>query len=179
MKKSIITILCFLLLVSSVGMVYSANLTSHDFGNFTMNIPEDASLEEQVEMMAGTVVNNVFSGDIESGIQKAAEDPKNTHPVWVDNNTNLTIGYYDLKEDNITSVETFINNTYDSSATLVSNESNVYVYDISNSYDQQNNSYIICKMKDGFLFSSGDAMVTVSGNDVEQLKTMINTLEFK
>lgn len=96
----------------------------------------------------------------------------------VDEKTNLTIGYYDLNEDNITDIETFINNTYDS-ATLMNNENNVYVYDISNSPDKYNNSYIVCKMKEGFLFSSGDSMDTVSGNDVNQLKQMINTLQFK
>lgn len=47
-----------------------------------MDIPEDTSLNEKVEMMAGTVISNVFSGDISSGIQKATEDPKNTHPIW-------------------------------------------------------------------------------------------------
>ena len=44
----------------------------------------------------------------------------------------------------------------------------------SNTYD-----YAVCKVSEGFLFTSGDEMVIVRGNDLDELKEIAATAKFK
>ena len=39
--------------------------------------------------------------------------------------------------------------------------------------------YAVCKVSEGFLFTSGDEMVIVRGNDLDELKEIAATAKFK
>ena len=165
---AILIIMCGMITVSA------ASFEQEDFGNFTMDVPSNANFEEKTVIPAGTVFT--FSGgSMSSSINEVASDPEKTHPMWIDEDINLSIEYIIFSEDNYTDCDDAMEKLYNGSTKKESiNGVTIYTLDPIDRYD-----YAVCKVSDGFLFTSGDEMVIVSGNKLGELKQIAASTEFK
>lgn len=75
MKNSIKITVLLLLTLSSISLVYSSSFTNHDFGNFTMDIPEDTSLKEDSSFMLMSGFTDYMSGD-QNSVNDSFNDSK-------------------------------------------------------------------------------------------------------
>ncbi|MDO5821154.1 MAG: hypothetical protein Q4Q32_04985, partial [Methanobrevibacter sp.] len=101
--------------------------------------------------------------------------PKKTHTMWEDESIDLCIEYVIFSEDNYTDYEDAMDKLFNGSS-KIKEENGLYIYELpsKNDYD-----YAVCKVSEGFLFTSGDEMVIVRGNDLDELKEIAATAKFK
>lgn len=173
MNKKIYAIVIFIILCGMIT-VSAASFEREDFGNFTMDVPSNANFEEKTVIPAGTVFT--FSGgSMSSAINEVASDSEKTHPMWIDEDIDLSIEYIIFSEDNYTDCDDAMEKLYNGSTEKESiNGVSIYELDPIDKYD-----YAVCKVSDGFLFTSGDEMVIVSGNRLGELKQIAASTEFK
>ena len=166
---AIITIIFGMLAVSA------ATLEEEDFGNFTLEVPANADFTKQTVIPAGTVFHISSGSSLSSSINEVASDPKKTHTMWEDESIDLCIEYVIFSEDNYTDYEDAMDKLFNGSS-KIKEENGLYIYELpsSNTYD-----YAVCKVSEGFLFTSGDEMVIVRGNDLDELKEIAATAKFK
>ena len=95
--------------------------------------------------------------------------------MWEDESSDLCIEYVIFSEDNDTAYEDAMDNLFNGSS-KIKEENGLYIYELpsKNDYD-----YAVCKVSEGFLFTSGDEMVIVRGNDLDELKEIAATAKFK
>ena len=95
--------------------------------------------------------------------------------MWEDESLDLCIEYIIFSEDNYTDCEDAMEKLFNGSSEIrEENGLHIYALPSTNEYD-----YAVCKVSDGSLFSSGDEMVIVRGNDIEDLKEIAATAKFK
>lgn len=161
MKKIILGIFCLFVVIVSIAAVSSTGFVSHDFGKFTMNVPEDANFSEY----------NVTNKNIEISAGTDFSDPSISHPVW--NAGNLSVAYYDCGEDKISDCNKVMDDYH--------NDTPVEKSDEFYAYNHKGNGplkYEVFKVKKGGFLES-DIVISISGNDLGQLKQMANSLKFK
>ena len=95
--------------------------------------------------------------------------------MWEDESIDLCIEHIIFSEDNYTDCEDAMDKLFNGS-TKTSDTDGLIVYELpsKNDYD-----YAVCKVSEGFLFTSGDEMVIVRGNDLDELKEIAATAKFK
>lgn len=154
--------------------VSAATLEEEDFGNFTLEVPSNADFTKQTVIPAGTVFH-ISGGSLSESINEVASDPKKTHTMWEDESIDLCIEHIIFSEDNYTDCEDAMDRLFNGSSEI-KEENGLHIYELpsSNTYD-----YAVCKVSEGFLFSSGDQMVIVRGNDLDELKEIASTAKFK
>ena len=165
---SILILFCAMLTVSA------ATLTEEDFGNFTMDTPSNADFEKYTVIPAGTVFT-LTGGNFSSSINEVASDPEKTHPQWKDESLDLCIDYVIFSEDNYTDAHNAMSKLFNGSEET-SEADGLHVFELPSKFTYD---YAVCKVSDGFLFTSGDEMVIVSGNDLDELKEMASSVNFK
>lgn len=72
--------------------------------------------------------------------------PKYNHPVWSDENNNIRVEYYDFKEDSVNNLKKLLSTEYNS-ASYLSNEDNLNIYDISECGLNRNYHIWLLKLK--------------------------------
>lgn len=160
MKKAIYGIFCIIVVMLSVTAVSSAALETHDFGKFSMNVPAGADFTQ----------NNATNGDLTITKDTDFSDPAISHPIW--SGANLTIEYYDCGEDGFSGYKEVMSEYENDTAVEQSN--GMYVYNSK----VQESKYVVFKVKEGGILGS-DVVVSISGDDLNQLKEMASTVEFK
>lgn len=173
MNKKIFAI-AILILMCGMLSVSAATLEEEDFGNFTLDVPSNADFEEHIVIPAGTVFT-LSGGSLSSSLNEISSDPEKTHTMWEDESLKLSIEYIIFSEDNYTDCDDAMSKLFNGSdKTSDADGLNVYKLPKTNDY-----KYAVTKVSDGFLFSPGDEMVIVSGNDLDELKEIASSAKFK
>ena len=173
MKKIIPILLCLTILIFGICCVSSTNMVSHDFGNFTMNIPEDFTLVE------GIVSNSLIVQNENQTV--ILDDPSESHPIWKDEAHGITIEYINFEEDGFSGYD-IVHTAYLDNPMYEASEGNCYVY-------THDGEYIIVNVQDGDQQSNpaspmgGKAVVIIradiDGADLDLLKEMSSSIKFK
>lgn len=173
MNKKIFSI-AILILMCGMLTVSAATLEEEDFGNFTLNVPSNADFEKNTIIPGGTVFT-ISGGSLSDSINEIASDPEKTHTMWIDESLELSIEHIIFSEDNYTDGDNAMEKLFNGSTkTSDADGLNVYELPSSEKYD-----YAVTKVSDGFLFTSGDDMIIVSGNDLDELKEIAGSVKFK
>ena len=153
--------------------VGATDLTTKDCGNYTIDVPSDASFEEEAFVPAGTAIS--LGGDGTSlsysndAIIEAETDKKN----------DLEIYYLDFETygGSYSSVEEFKNTTLEFGAEKQDTSGDYEVYKNSDGSDYD---YQIIVQKKGFLsLSNEEKIVVIEGNDLDLLTKMADSVKFK
>ena len=172
MNKKIFAI-SILILICGMLTVSAATLEEEDFGNFTLDVPSNADFEKRTVIPGGTVFT-ISGGSLSDSINEIASDPEKTHTMWLDEGLKLSIEHIIFSEDNYTDGDNAMEKLYNGSTkTSDSDGLNVYELPSSEKYD-----YAVTQVAEGFLFS-GDDMIIVSGNDLDELKEIAGSVNFK
>lgn len=187
MKKSYLAIIVAIIViaVAAVGafMLMQVPLEAHDFGSFSMDIPEKPRLEEVnasngIQVMLDAMAN---SSDIYSFLDNyaaALQDPANYHPAWVDYNHNITIQYINCSEDGIADHQAAMDLLF-AEPQLQSSQDNIFVYSVNMNDTDDNDtsdftvSDVVC------VENGGNSMVIIAGSNSDLLKKMAETVKFK
>ena len=173
MNKKIFAI-AILILMCGMLPVSAATLEEEDFGNFTLDVPSNADFEEHIIIPAGTVFT--LSGEsLSSSLNEISNDPEKTHTMWEDESLELSIEHIIFSEDNYTDCDDAMSKLFNGSD-KTSDADGLNVYKLAKTNDYK---YAVTKVSDGFLFSPGDEMVIVSGNDLDELKEIASSAKFK
>ena len=170
MNKIVICILCTLMLTCGLAMVFAADLTSHDFSTFKMDVPANATFNEDTafngrDSLQSAVANNggsIAVSDLES-------NPANVHPEWTDEANDITVQYINCSEDALSSHSNAMQQMYANSS-FKENSGNLHIYDMSRV--NGDGSYSVCRENDG------KSIVIISGKDLDLIKKMGETITF-
>ena len=173
MNKKIFAI-AILILMCGMLSVSAATLEEEDFGNFTLDVPSNADFEKHIVIPAGTVFT-LSGGSLSSSLNEISNDPEKTHTMWEDESLELSIEYIIFSEDNYTDCDDAMSKLFNGSD-KTSDADGLNVYKLAKTNDYK---YAVTKVSDGFLFSPGDEMVIVSGNDLDELKEIASSAKFK
>ena len=173
MNKKIFAI-GILILMCGMLSVSAATLEEEDFGNFTLDVPSNADFEKHIVIPAGTVFT-LSGGSLSSSLNEISSDPEKTHTMWEDENLELSIEHIIFSEDNYTDCDDAMSKLFNGSD-KTSDADGLNVYKLAKTNDYK---YAVTKVSDGFLFSPGDEMVIVSGNDLDELKEIASSAKFK
>ena len=173
MSKKIFAI-AILILICGMLSVSAATLEEEDFGNFTLDVPSNADFEKHIVIPAGTVFT-LSGGSLSSSLNEISNDPEKTHTMWEDESLELSIEYIIFSEDNYTDCDDAMSKLFNGSD-KTSDADGLNVYKLAKTNDYK---YAVTKVSDGFLFSPGDEMVIVSGNDLDELKEIASSAKFK
>ena len=154
--------------------VSAATLEEEDFGNFTLDVPSNADFEKHIVIPAGTVFT-LSGGSLSSSLNEISSDSEKTHTMWEDESLKLSIEYIIFSEDNYTDCDDAMSKLFNGSD-KTSDADGLNVYKLAKTNDYK---YAVTKVSDGFLFSPGDKMVIVSGNDLDELKEIASSAKFK
>lgn len=173
MNKKIFAI-AILILMCGMLSVSAATLEEEDFGNFTLDVPSNADFEKHIVIPAGTVFT-LSGGSLSSSLNEISSDPEKTHTMWEDESLKLSIEHIIFSEDNYTDCDDAMSKLFNGSD-KTSDADGLNVYKLAKTNDYK---YAVTKVSDGFLFSPGDEMVIVSGNDLDELKEIASSAKFK
>lgn len=173
MNKKIFAI-AILILMCGMLSVSAATLEEEDFGNFTLDVPSNADFEKHIVIPAGTVFT-LSGGSLSSSLNEISSDSEKTHTMWEDESLKLSIEYIIFSEDNYTDCDDAMSKLFNGSD-KTSDADGLNVYKLAKTNDYK---YAVTKVSDGFLFSPGDEMVIVSGNDLDELKEIASSAKFK
>jgi hypothetical protein len=173
MNKKIFAI-AILILMCGMLSVSAATLEEEDFGNFTLDVPSNADFEKHIVIPAGTVFT-LSGGSLSSSLNEISNDPEKTHTMWEDESLELSIEHIIFSEDNYTDCDDAMSKLFNGSD-KTSDADGLNVYKLAKTNDYK---YAVTKVSDGFLFSPGDEMVIVSGNDLDELKEIASSAKFK
>ncbi|MCQ2960964.1 MAG: hypothetical protein MJ235_01295 [archaeon] len=173
MNKKIFAI-AILILMCGMLSVSAATLEEEDFGNFTLDVPGNADFEKHIVIPAGTVFT-LSDGSLSSSLNEISNDPEKTHTMWEDESLELSIEHIIFSEDNYTDCDDAMSKLFNGSD-KTSDADGLNVYKLAKTNDYK---YAVTKVSDGFLFSPGDEMVIVSGNDLDELKEIASSAKFK
>ena len=173
MNKKIFAI-AILILICGMLSVSAATLEEEDFGNFTLDVPSNADFEKHIVIPAGTVFT-LSGGSLSSSLNEISNDPEKTHTMWEDESLELSIEHIIFSEDNYTDCDDAMSKLFNGSD-KTSDADGLNVYKLAKTNDYK---YAVTKVSDGFLFSPGDEMVIVSGNDLDELKEIASSAKFK
>lgn len=170
MKKFTIGILYALMITCGLSVVFAADLTSHDFSTFKMDVPSNATFTEDTsyngkDSLESAVANN--GGSI--SFEQLDSDPANTHPIWTDNVNDITIQYINCSEDALSSHSHAMKQMYVNSS-FKEDSGNLHIYDMSKVNGE--GSYSVCMENDG------KSIVIISGKDLDLIKQMGETITF-
>lgn len=147
--KRIFLGVCLLVMILGISCVSAADLTEHDFKNFTMNVPSDASFDQVIPV--GVSWTPVGSSTLK---------PDYNNSCWSDGSELLIEFSNDNYKDVIKSRL--------SEAKESGDESGLHIYDISGCKNSDGHNYAVCK-------ELGKSVVIVYGNDLDSLKEMAST----
>jgi hypothetical protein len=173
MNKKIFAIVILILMCGMLS-VSAATLEEEDFGNFTLDVPSNADFEKHIVIPAGTVFT-LSGGSLSSSLNEISNDPEKTHTMWEDESLELSIEHIIFSEDNYTDCDDAMSKLFNGSD-KTSDADGLNVYKLAKTNDYK---YAVTKVSDGFLFSPGDEMVIVSGNDLDELKEIASSAKFK
>ena len=148
---------------------FDDDMDNHDFGNFTMDVPSDTDLTEMIwfnhkdAMEKATKEND---GVIPVTMDEFKGDVKDVHPSW--SGDDFTVDYVDCKEDEMESHSVMMSQLYKDSS-FVEDSGDLHVYNL-NLDDEE---YGVCKC------NGGKEIVLVVGSDLEFIKKMASSVEFK
>lgn len=163
--------ICLLILTCGLTCVYSAAMVNHDFGTFTMDVPDDLSLNESTGYNGRDALENAVASHGGSiSFDELDSDVSSTHPKWADSSKNIEIHYIDCNEDKLSNHQTAMNQMYINS-TFKEDSDNLHVYDMSKVNNRE--SYAVCKE------NNGKSIVIIHGDNQEELIKMANTIQFK
>ena len=169
MKKIAITILCAMMITCGLTAVFAADVTNHDFKTFKMDVPNNAAFNESTHINGGDVLENAVADNGGSiSWNELDSNPKYSHPEWRDDANNLTVEYIDCNEDSLSSHSNAMKEIY-ANSTLKENSGNLHIYDMSQVNGE--GSYSVCR-------EDGKHIVIISGNDLELLKQMGESITF-
>lgn len=159
MDKKILTLMTVFAVVISIASVYAVETTNHDFdGLFKMDVPVDENLTNPVE--DGQYAPNLCANAEYSG-------------------ENISIFYYnessmsaDFKADNLTD---YLPQMLKSNSVYMNEPSidgNLYIWN-NTSGGSSNGAYLV-----GIPSEDASEMVCVEGNNLDDLKTFTNSVQF-
>lgn len=170
MNKSILSILCLLIITCSLSMVVAADLTSHDFNTFKMDVPSNASFTESTGLNGkDSLESAVASNGGSISFEELDSDPANNHPEWSDSSNSLSIQYIDCQEDGLSSYSNAMKQMYVNSS-FKEDSGNLHIYDMIQVSGE--GSYSVCRENDG------KSIVIITGDDLELLKSMGESITF-
>lgn len=150
LKKLLFTSLCFLMLIACVS---ASDLVSEDFDNFTVDVPSGADFVQAAP--AGTQ----WTGDANGNFV-----PLNLNPYWADESNGISLEYADKE------YKSMMNDRYNGSS-LVSDDGNIHVFDISGCKYNNDYQYAVC-------VAGTHSTVIICGNDLDTLTEMARTVKF-
>lgn len=171
-----------ILLISSFGCIGSVNagwfdflnsdMTEYDFGNFTMEIPKNTTLNESIQPNNDDVIytigekspNGTISINYSDSKWNAPQYKKYFHPCWNGENK-IVIEYIEYGEDNLT--QSNLMSVLYPDSTLNNTEGNVSSYEWS-SFD----TYIVVKYDD-------KSAVLIRSDNPDLTWQMVDSLKFK
>ena len=151
LKKLLIASFCLVMLIACVS---ASDLISEDFDNFTVDVPSDADFVQAAP--AGTQWTSDANGNLV---------PLSLNPYWADDNNGISLEYADKE------YKSMMNERYNGSS-LVSDEGNIHVFDISSCEYNNDCQYAVC-VADGT-----HSTVIICGNDLDTLTEIAKTVKF-
>lgn len=150
-----------------------SNMTEHDFGNFTMKVPKNATFDDNVQLNGEDAISKLAeleggSVSVEYNDSKWA-NPKYKdyfHPQWDDESNKISIQYIDCNEDDIT-----MDNAVE--ASYIDYEESDSKDDCKEYYSSTANNYIVIKN------NQDKSIVLVSYEDKDILWKMVDSIKFK
>ncbi|WP_296876326.1 hypothetical protein [uncultured Methanobrevibacter sp.] len=159
MNKKIITLLAVFAVVISLASVYAVETTNHDFdGLFKMNVPVDENF-----------TNPVKEGQFSAKLSANAEYAGQNISVFYYNESNMAP---DFKAENITD---YLPKMLKSNSVFMdepSIEGKVYIWN-NTAGGSSDGLYLV-----GISSDDAKEMVCVEGNNLDDLKSFINSVEF-
>ena len=170
MNKKIINILCVLMIICGLSVVAAADLTSHDFTTFKMDVPDDANITEDIGFNGQDVLEEAIRSNGGSiPVSELESDPAVTHPVWDDDVNDITIELINCEEDKLSDHANAMKQMY-ANSTFKEDSGNLHVYDMSKVSGE--GSYSVCVENDG------KSIVVITGDDLDLLKQMGESVKF-
>lgn len=187
MKKNILIIVAVIVVavaaVFGAFMLLQTPLKAHDFGEFTMDVPENSHFEEGTAINSLRVLMEAMSSrgasdpsSIGSVYSTMMSDPAYTHPIWGDEEHNIIIHYINCSQDNITD-HNVVGDELFSGANLDSSHDNMYFYTRDTNNNNSNSSYDITSVV--CVENGHDSMVIIGGSDSQLLQRMAESIKFK
>ena len=181
MKKLILICGLALLLVGSVSTVSAGwfdflegNTTEHNFGNFSMNVPKNATFNETVEPNGLDAIKALAVKYFDGAVNITFADPKwkdpqyaeFLHPAWGNDQYSLVVEYINCSEDNIT-FDNVAEKLYPNSKEVNKTEDTAYY-----TYSDFNQTVSVKNHEN-------KSLVIVRSNDTGLVNQMSDSLHFK
>ena len=170
MNNKILGILCVFMIVCGLSVVAAADLTGHDFTLFKMDVPNDANISEDTAFNGKDVLEDAIRSNGGSiPVSELESDPANTHPEWTDDVNDISIQFIDCQEDKLSDHANAMKQMY-ANSTFKEDSGNLHIYDMSKVNGE--GSYSVCVENDG------KGIVVITGDDLDLLKQMGESVEF-
>jgi hypothetical protein len=163
MKKFLI-VACLVLLCACT-FASAANLQSHNFTNFTADVPADAKIDVRMDAVYSNVNSNTLTW---SSLKSMSPSSSNTY--FFDSTHNIS---FDIQNN---TNEANYTNIAGSDAVDLGKDNGLYCYNVSDSTEKE---YVVLKPQDGFLFWPGEKLVVLRGPDLDLLKQIGSTVKFE
>ncbi|MDO5859851.1 hypothetical protein [Methanobrevibacter sp.] len=155
------------IMIGAIVCVGATSLQTHDFENFTADIPTNSD----IHTYASGTLHNVDSRYLTaSSLQNALATSSDVHRNYEDEENDITYDFQDIPE----------NGTYadelGSDAEDLGTQDGLICYNMS--YGSHKEYCVIKEQKNLFIFP-GDHYVKITGHDLELLKEIGKTVEFK
>ena len=170
MNKILIGVICALIVICGLGVAVGADLTSHDFKTFKMDVPSNSNFNESTYINGGDVLERAVANNGGSiSVEEVESNPSYSHPYWTDDVNKISVHYIDCNADSLSSHSEAMKQMYAKSS-FKEDSGNLHIYDMSEV--NGDGSYSVCRD------DNGRSIVIISGKDLDLLKQMGESITF-